>query len=100
MVVALLGVLFVYGFSVLTFNTYFDDIYPEISEEMDVCNSLITCMITLLTSGVIGNSMVQWDPVKFFFDMGFTVFFGLLFTNIISGIMIDTFAGGGCYLYD
>jgi len=25
--------------------------------------------------------------------MGFTVFFGLLFTNIISGIMIDTFAG-------
>ena len=50
-------------------------------------------MITLITSGVIGNSMVHWDPLKFFFDMTFTVFFGLLFTNIISGIMIDTFAG-------
>jgi len=49
-------------------------------------------MITLITSGVIGNSMINWDPFKFFFDMIFTVFFGLLFTNIVQGIMIDTFA--------
>ncbi|KAM3147677.1 hypothetical protein pb186bvf_000005 [Paramecium bursaria] len=88
--VALLGVLFVFAFSVISFSVYFDDIYQEQSSE--TCDSLITCMITLITSGVIGNSMVHWDPLKFFFDMTFTVFFGLLFTNIISGIMIDTFA--------
>ena len=50
-------------------------------------------MITLSTSGVIGTSMNNWDPVKFFLDTLYFVFFGLLFTNIVSGIMIDTFAG-------
>ncbi|CAD8053653.1 unnamed protein product [Paramecium sonneborni] len=89
-VVGLLGILFVFAFSVISFNVYFDDIYQ--GEQTETCNSLITCMITLITSGVIGNSMINWDPLKFFFDMLFTVFFGLLFTNIIQGIMIDTFA--------
>jgi inositol 1,4,5-triphosphate receptor type 1/inositol 1,4,5-triphosphate receptor type 3 len=49
-------------------------------------------MITLMTSGVIGTSMSKWDPRKFFYDTLYFVFFALLFTNIISGIMIDTFA--------
>ncbi|CAD8133692.1 unnamed protein product [Paramecium octaurelia] len=90
LVVAFLGVLFVFAFSVISFSVYFDDIYQE--EQTETCDSLITCMITLITSGVIGNSMINWDPLKFFFDMLFTVFFGLLFTNIVQGIMIDTFA--------
>jgi len=88
----LLGVLFVYAFSVLGIKTYFNDIYPEITEGLEPCDSMITCMITLITSDVIGNSMTEWDPIKFFFDMMYAVFFGLLFTNIVSGIMIDTFA--------
>ena len=60
-------------------------------------------MITLTTSGVIGTSMYviyyispkrsKWDPLKFFLDTLYFVFFALLFTNIVSGIMIDTFAG-------
>lgn len=50
-------------------------------------------MITLMTSGVIGTSMSKWDPLKFMYDTVYFVFFALLFTNIISGIMIDTFAG-------
>lgn len=49
-------------------------------------------MITLMTSGVIGSSMSQWDPLKFMYDTVYFVFFALLFTNIISGIMTDTFA--------
>jgi inositol 1,4,5-triphosphate receptor type 1/inositol 1,4,5-triphosphate receptor type 3 len=36
--------------------------------------------------------MSAWDPVKFFLDTLYFVFFALLFTNIVSGIMIDTFA--------
>ena len=90
--VALLGVLFVYAFSVIGLKTYFRDIYPLLTDEFEMCGSLISCMITLITSGVIGNSMTQWDPLKFLFDIFYIVFFGLLFTNIISGIMIDTFA--------
>ena len=49
-------------------------------------------MITLTTSNVIGASMENWDPIKFFLDTVYFVFFALLFTNIVSGIMIDTFA--------
>ena len=87
-----MGVLFVFAFSVIGFHVYFDDIYPEINQYIDSCDSLITCMITLTTSGVIGNEMSQWDPQKFLLDMVYSIFFGLLFTNIVSGIMIDTFA--------
>lgn len=36
--------------------------------------------------------MSQWDPLKFMYDTVYFVFFALLFTNIISGIMTDTFA--------
>jgi inositol 1,4,5-triphosphate receptor type 1/inositol 1,4,5-triphosphate receptor type 3 len=36
--------------------------------------------------------MDVWDPEKFVYDTIYYVFFGLLFTNIVSGIMIDTFA--------
>ncbi|CAD8193240.1 unnamed protein product [Paramecium pentaurelia] len=88
--VALLGVLFQFVFSIVGFNNYVDDIYPE--QVDDPCHSLISCMITLMTSGVIGSSMSQWDPLKFIYDTVYFVFFALLFTNIISGIMTDTFA--------
>ena len=36
--------------------------------------------------------MEKWDPIKFLYDTVYFVFFALLFTNIVSGIMIDTFA--------
>ena len=89
--VAMLGVLFQFVFSIVAFYNYVDDIYQE-AEPEDPCQSLISCMITLMTSGVIGTSMSKWDPRKFFYDTLYFVFFALLFTNIISGIMIDTFA--------
>lgn len=68
-----------------------DDIYSE-EQPQDPCDSIISCMITLMTSGVIGTSMKTWDPLKFIYDTIYFVFFGLLFTNLISGIMIDTMA--------
>jgi len=92
LVVAFLGALFVFVFSFTAFDSYVDEIYKE-DEPDEYCNTLITCMITLITSGVIGTSMSKWDPVKFFYDTVYFVFFALLFTNIVSGIMIDTFAG-------
>ena len=88
----MLGVLFVFVFSITGFDNYVNDIYQD-DEPINHCESLIRCMITLSTSGVVGNNMLDWDPVKFFLDTVYFVFFGLLFTNIVSGIMIDTFAG-------
>lgn len=90
-VVSLLGVLFIYVFSFTSFDSYVDEIYTD-SQPEEHCETLISCMITLVTSGVIGTSMQKWDFVKFFYDTLYFVFFALLFTNIISGIMIDTFA--------
>ncbi|CAD8077595.1 unnamed protein product [Paramecium sonneborni] len=90
-VVSLLGVLFIYVFSFTSFDQYADDIYTE-KQPQEHCETLISCMITLITSGVIGTSMSKWDFVKFCYDTLYFVFFALLFTNIISGIMIDTFA--------
>ena len=87
----MLGVLFVFVFSITGFDQYVDEIYKEDDPE-EHCETLISCMITLSTSGVIGTSMSAWDPVKFFLDTLYFVFFALLFTNIVSGIMIDTFA--------
>lgn len=83
--------MFVYVFSITGLNQYVDDIYP-VDEPQDSCNTMISCMITLITSGVIGTSMSKWDPIKFVLDTVYFVFFALLFTNIVSGIMIDTFA--------
>ena len=91
-VVSMLGVLFVFVFSITGFASYVDEIYPE-DEPTNTCQTLFSCMITLSTSGVIGNSMSDWDPLKFLLDTIYFVFFALLFTNIVSGIMIDTFAG-------
>lgn len=74
----------------LAFYNYVDDIYQENTD--DACHSLLSCMITLMTSGVVGSSMSVWDPTKFFYDTTYFVFYALLFSNIISGIMTDTFA--------
>ena len=91
MVVSVLGVLFIFVFSFTSFNTYVDNIYEE-DEPIESCDTLISCMITLVNSGVVGSDMEYWDPIKFILDTVYYVFFGLLFTNIVSGIMIDTFA--------
>lgn len=80
-----------YVFSFTTFDSYVDEIYKEDVPD-EHCETLVTCMITLITSGVIGTSMSKWDFIKFLYDSVYFVFFALLFTNIVSGIMIDTFA--------
>jgi hypothetical protein len=43
-------------------------------------------------SGTIGGSVEELKPGRFFTDLIYYVFFGLLFGNIVSGIMIDTFS--------
>ena len=83
--------LFIFVFSFTALNTYVNEIYKE-EEPENHCNTLISCVITLTTSGVIGNNMEEWNPTRFMLDTVYYVFFALLFTNIVSGIMIDTFA--------
>lgn len=49
-------------------------------------------MMTLSLSDVIGNSTSDWDTSTFLYNSLYFVFVGVLFMNIISGIIIDTFA--------
>jgi inositol 1,4,5-triphosphate receptor type 1/inositol 1,4,5-triphosphate receptor type 3 len=57
-----------------------------------VCDSVIDCILDLFVSGKIGGTMKRFKLVRFIADLIFFVFFGLLLSNIVSGIMIDTFA--------
>lgn len=56
------------------------------------CDSILGCILDLYVSGTIGGSMEKFKFVRFITDLIFFIFFGLLFENIVSGIMIDTFA--------
>lgn len=48
-------------------------------------------MITVYTSGAIGDDMDQIYPDRFIFDTVYFIFMDILFSNLISGIMIDGF---------
>jgi inositol 1,4,5-triphosphate receptor type 1/inositol 1,4,5-triphosphate receptor type 3 len=56
-----------------------------------VCTSIHECILDLYVSGRIGGSMRKFHLLRFITDLIFFIFFGLLFENIVSGIMIDTF---------
>lgn len=49
-------------------------------------------MITLSLSGVVGDGMTHWELSTFLYDTLYFIFVSILFSNIISGIMTDTFA--------
>ncbi len=53
---------------------------------------MIECILSLYISGVIGGGMSEFKLIRFTYDIIYFIFFGLLFGNIVSGIMIDTFA--------
>lgn len=50
------------------------------------------CLLTLYVSGSIGDDMETFQFWRFLGDLVYIVVMELLFSNIVSGIMIDTFA--------
>lgn len=53
---------------------------------------MFTCLMALYVSGVINETMDTFEMQRFIYDTIYAIFFGLLFGNIISGIMIDAFS--------
>ena len=53
---------------------------------------MISCLIDMYISGTINGGMEKFAPLRFGYDLIYFMFFGLLFENIISGIVIDKFA--------
>lgn len=92
---ALLSVLcgvFILVFNVISLNTYTPFIYEDDFPE-DACEEVVGCVLTLYTSGAVGDSMDSFEPYKFGFDTLYIVFMEMLFANIVSGIMLDAFGG-------
>ncbi len=52
---------------------------------------MMDCLMQLFVSGVIGEAMSEFEIMRFTYDMIYITFFGLLFGNIVSGIMLDAF---------
>lgn len=50
-------------------------------------------MLTVYTSGAIGDDMDDLYGDRFFFDTIYFIFMEILFSNLVSGIMIDGFGG-------
>jgi hypothetical protein len=58
-----------------------------------MCDSMLDCVMSLYVSGAITETMEVFELQRFTFDMIYLTFFGLLFGNIVQGIMLDAFAG-------
>ena len=54
---------------------------------------MIDCVLTVYTSGAIGDDMDDLYGGRFFFDTIYFIFMEILFSNLVSGIMIDGFGG-------
>lgn len=49
------------------------------------------CILTVYTSGAIGDDMDTFEAGRFGFDLIYVVFMELLFQNLVGGIMIDAY---------
>ena len=85
-----LGIVFVYVFCLVFYETYALEMMSSDGDE--ACYSILGCILDLYVSGTIGGSVESFQIVRFITDLIYFIFFGLLFGNIVSGIMIDTFA--------
>lgn len=88
--VSALGIAFVFIFCTVTFSNYMKDVYAE-ADESEMCETMFECLMQLFVSGVIGEAMSTFEILRFSYDMVYITFFGLLFGNIVSGIMLDAF---------
>jgi hypothetical protein len=89
--VSLLILVFVYVFNMISIE--FDLYLPYIYEaEEEKCEVLSDCIMSLYTSGIVGTKDQDLRLGRYFTDLIYIVIMELLFSNIVSGIMIDTFA--------
>lgn len=90
-IVSIMGVVFMFIFCLIGFSNYMKDIYQDESID-EMCSTVSGCILDMYVSGVIGETSGKFNWTRFSYDSVYFVFFGLLFGNIISGIMINSFA--------
>ena len=50
-------------------------------------------MVTHIFSGTLGGYQNVWNFIELFVDTLHLIFFGMLFSSIIAGILTDSFTG-------
>lgn len=83
---------FILVFNVVSLNTYTPVIYED-DLPAEACEQVIGCVLEVYTSGAIGDDMDQIYAGRFIFDTIYVIFMEILFSNLVSGIMIDGFGG-------
>lgn len=91
--VSFMGVVFVFVFCTVTFSNYMKNVYAEGEGVDEMCDDVLDCVMSLYVSGAIAETMEEFELSRFTYDMIYGTFFGMLFGNIVQGIMLDAFAG-------
>lgn len=82
---------FILVFNVISLNTYTSVLWEDDLPE-DACEDIVGCVLSLFTGGAIGESMDEFDFMRFIFDTVYVVFMEIMFQSIVGGIMIDAFS--------
>ncbi len=86
-----MGVVFTFVFCTVTFSNYQKNVYTGDEPESQLCQTMLECIFQLYVSGAIAETMESFQIVRFSYDTIYGIFFGIMFSNIISGIMLDAF---------
>jgi hypothetical protein len=87
-----LGVVFTVVFCTVTFSNYMKNVYSANDDPADMCDGVMNCVSQLYVSGAIGETMEEFEIIRFLYDIIYLIFFDMLFSNIVSGLMLDAFS--------
>lgn len=91
-IVSLMGVTFELIFCSVTFSNYVQDVYSA-EEEDEMCTTVTKCIMDMYVASVVGEgSAGDFETRRAIYDLIYTTFFGILFVNIVSGIILTVFA--------
>lgn len=57
-----------------------------------MCDGVLNCVSQLYVSGAIGETMEEFEIIRFIYDIIYITFFDTMFSNIVSGLMLDAFS--------
>lgn len=68
------------------------NVYSPGDDPADMCDGVMNCFSQLYVSGAIGETMEEFEIVRFVYDIIYLTFFDMMFSNIVSGLMLDAFS--------
>lgn len=98
-----MALIMIYAFAMLTAMNYGDTFDSQVVGEVNVCKSLISCVMQMIDLGLrFGGGIAETQEMydlddnkflgKWFYNIFFFIFISVIFLNVVFGIIIDTFA--------